>query len=108
MKRLIIVLGISMLRSYGIARTAPEPLDPLQMVVGNDLWQAGKRYRNGSDWLALVCTVQGCKFEQATLRVRTEKWQGHYDDQPTQGQKLMLRRPKAVRGHSPGSAAMRN
>ena len=100
MKHLIIALGILMLPWYAIARTAPEPLDPLQMVVGNDLWQAGKRYRNGSDWLALVCTAQGCKFEQATLIVRAEKWQGHYDDQPIAGQKLVLRRPKAVRGHS--------
>lgn len=66
----------------------PPLVGGVEFVVGNALWQPGKRYRNAADWLALSCTRAGCSFEAAKLRVKPEKWQGHYDDQATAGQHL--------------------
>jgi len=65
---------------------------PIQFLLGGDQWQPGQDYRAGSDWLALVCAKSECSFEPAKLSVRKEQWQGHYDDQPTNGQQLTLRR----------------
>lgn len=59
-----------------------------QFVLGNQVWQPGKSFKNGDDWLALVCSQEGCNFEQARLNVKKESWQGHYDDNATMGQKL--------------------
>lgn len=73
---------------------------PIEFVLGADQWQPGDRYRSGSPWLALVCSKTGCQLEPAKLTVRREKWQGHYDDQPTQGQRLVFRRQAA----GPGTA----
>jgi len=64
----------------------------IEFLLGEDQWQPGDRYRAGNDWLALVCGKADCRFEPAKLAVRREKWQGHYDDTPTSGQKLTLRR----------------
>lgn len=60
----------------------------VNFVVGNDLWLPGKRFEDGNDWLALVCDVKGCAFQAAALSVEAELWQGHYDDEPTSGQRL--------------------
>lgn len=67
---------------------ADPPRGPTQFVVGNDLWQPGHQYRNGDDWLALLCTATQCSFQPAALSVHAQTWQGHYDDQPTDGQQL--------------------
>lgn len=65
---------------------------PVQFVVGEDLWQPGAQYKSGGDWVALICASGGCEFEAATLSVTAEKWQGHYDDEATAGQRLKFRR----------------
>ena len=64
----------------------------IEFLLGADQWRPGDRYRSGNAWLALVCNKTGCQLEPAKLAVRREKWQGHYDDQPTQGQRLVFRR----------------
>ena len=76
----------------GERRAAPPLPGPLEFMLGADQWQPGDRYRNSTQWLALVCNKTACQMEPASLRVRREKWQGHYDDQPTQGQRLVFRR----------------
>jgi hypothetical protein len=63
----------------------------VQFVAGNDLWQPGKQYKSGSDWLALVCDGKHCTLVPAALDAKEESWQGHYDDQPTAGQHLLFR-----------------
>ncbi|MBT8078844.1 MAG: hypothetical protein KJO31_09695 [Gammaproteobacteria bacterium] len=60
----------------------------VNFVVGNDLWLPGERFEDGTDWLALVCNAQGCNFQPAALSVKPDQWQGHYDDEPTSGQRL--------------------
>jgi hypothetical protein len=64
----------------------------IEFLLGGVQWQPGDRYRSGNSWLALVCGKTDCRFEPAKLTVRREKWQGHYDEQPTTGQKLLFRR----------------
>lgn len=72
---------------------APQPPgNTVEFLLGADQWQPGDRYRSGTQWLALVCSRADCQLEPASLKVRREKWQGHYDDQPTQGQHLVFRR----------------
>lgn len=66
----------------------------VRFVVGNDQWQPGRRYKSSADWLALNCMPSGCSLEPARLTVKAESWQGHYDDKPTRGQKLNLRKLK--------------
>ena len=66
----------------------------VRFVVGNDQWQPGRRYKSSADWLALNCMPSGCSLEPARLTVKAESWQGHYDDKPTRGQKLDLRKLK--------------
>jgi hypothetical protein len=66
----------------------------VRFVVGNDQWQPGTRYKSSADWLALNCTPSGCSLGPARLTVKAESWQGHYDDKPTRGQKLNLRKLK--------------
>ncbi len=68
------------------------PGGTVEFLLGADQWQPGERYRSSTQWLALVCGKADCQFEPASLKVRREKWQGHYDDQPTQGQRLVFRR----------------
>ncbi len=70
----------------------------VQFVTGNDLWQPGRQYKSGSDWLALVCDGKRCTFAAAALAVKKEEWQGHYDDQPTLGQHLLFRQTAAAPG----------
>jgi hypothetical protein len=60
----------------------------IAFVHGNNLWQPGHEYRSGNNWLALICGSSGCRLEAARLQVKKAKWQGHYDDTPTQGQQL--------------------
>jgi len=55
-------------------------------------WQPGQRYRSGNDWLALVCQKSECRLEPAKLMVRKEKWQSHYDNEATDGQRLTFKR----------------
>lgn len=85
---LILLLALTVPHYTLQATTNHEFDNGVEFVVGNDLWQPGKRYRNGTDWLALACTSKGCNLEPANLSVRPQSWQGHYDDKPTQGQKL--------------------
>lgn len=68
------------------------PSGAIEFLLGGDQWQPGQRYRSDHNWLALVCNKADCRFEPAKLTVRREKWQGHYDDQPTMGQRLVFRR----------------
>ena len=63
----------------------------VNFVLGNHVWQPGKSFKDGANWLALACKKEGCTFEPATLSIKKETWQGHYDDQPTMGQKLNFR-----------------
>ncbi|MEO7935997.1 MAG: hypothetical protein ABIR27_07040, partial [Dokdonella sp.] len=51
---------------------------PYQIVVGDNvsMWQPGKDYHSGKDWLALRCTAQACKLDPATLTVHPESQQG--------------------------------
>ena len=71
----------------------PPPKKPaIQLLLGADQWQTDQRYRAGNDWLALVCLKSECRLEPARLTVRKAQWQGRYDDQPTNGQQLSLRR----------------
>lgn len=60
----------------------------IAFVYGNNLWQPDHEYRSGNNWLALICGSSGCRLENARLQVKKAKWQGHYDDTPTQGQQL--------------------
>ncbi len=57
-------------------------------VFGNKVWQPGQTFKNGQDWLALLCNQAGCAFAPASLKTKKELWQGHYDDQATVGQVL--------------------
>jgi hypothetical protein len=72
----------------------------VRFVQGNDAWQPGRQFKAGKDWLGLACDVNGCTLEPAALAVKRESWQGHYDDQPTDGQKLRFRLEGAARGRS--------
>lgn len=75
------------------SESKPKTLDvAIEFLLGGDQWQPGDRYRSGNNWLALVCGKTGCRFEPATLTVHREEWQGHDDEQPTMGQKLVFRR----------------
>ena len=74
----------------------------VKFVVGNDLWLPGERFEDGGDWLALVCNAKGCAFEPAMLAVEPDTWQGHYDDEPTSGQRLNFRTDAAGDGEVSG------
>lgn len=63
----------------------------VKFVHGNDLWQPGRQFKAGTEWLGLACDPEGCALEPAALAVKRESWQGHYDESPTQGQKLKFR-----------------
>ena len=52
------------------------------------IWQPGESFKNGDNWLALACSQAECNLYPATLVVQADTWQGHYDDQPTKGQRL--------------------
>jgi hypothetical protein len=64
---------------------------PARFVLGNDVWQPGRHFESGQDWLGLACDVNGCTLGPASLVVKVESWQGHYDDEPTSGQRLTFR-----------------
>lgn len=90
-----VLTGLLFCLSAQAASKENEPTKPdiaVEFLLGGDQWQPGERYRSGNNWLALVCGQRDCRFEPAKLTVRREKWQGHYDDQPTEGQKLVFRR----------------
>lgn len=61
---------------------------PVKFFAGNNQWQPGRQYRTGDGWLALACGGHGCVLAPGTLRVDDAKWQGHYDDTATAGQRL--------------------
>lgn len=89
-RRLLLIVMFTMI---GVHAVAAENLSTgVEFVVGNNVWQPGRAYRSGTDWLALSCVRSECAFEPAQLSVRAEKWQGHYDDEPTDGQKLTFKR----------------
>ncbi len=67
----------------------------VKFVVGNEIWQPGRQFENGSNWLALACVPRGCVLEPAMLKVKKKSWQGHYDDKPTSGQHLSFRSDQA-------------
>jgi len=86
--------------SSGLAARAAAPEGPrtsLLFVWGNGVWQPGQPLPAGRDWLALACSSGGCALEPATLTVKPEFWQGHYDDRPSYGQRLNFER-KGVSG----------
>lgn len=88
-----VILAVALLAIWSTASLADiQVSDDASMVVENDVWQPGNRYQQGEDWLALVCTPAQCRFEPARLTVRPESWQGHYDDEPTEGQQLTFQR----------------
>lgn len=64
----------------------------VKFVFGNDVWQPRRQFKSDNDWLALACDAKGCLLEPASLSVKQESWQGHYDDKPTSGQLLSFRR----------------
>lgn len=64
----------------------------IEFVVGADLWLPEVKFTSGSEWLALVCSVSECEFEAASLSVRPEKRQDHYDDSEIDGQRLVFTR----------------
>lgn len=72
----------------------------LRFVVGNDLWQPGKAYANGDDWLGLVCGGGECVLASAGLKVSRKSWQGHYDEEPTAGQQLRFALQTPVKGRA--------
>ena len=92
------LLGLAMLLLAGalpaVGATKAPPDSSVEFLLGGDQWQPGQRYRAGSDWLALVCIKNECSFEPARLVVQKKQWQGHYDDKPTNGQKLVFSRQK--------------
>lgn len=72
--------------------TMPAPDMGIEFMLGGEQWQPGQGFRAGTNWLALVCVRAECNFEPARLVVRREQWQGHYDDKPSDGQKLTFTR----------------
>jgi len=52
------------------------------------IWHPGDSFKNGDNWLALACSQSECKLHPAKLVVHAQAWQGHYDDQPSKGQRL--------------------
>ena len=78
-----LLMGASAMAGEQGDATTPLGSKLVEFLLGADQWQPGERYRSGSQWLALVCSKTDCQLEPAKLTVRREKWQGHYDDQPT-------------------------
>ena len=74
----------------------------VRFVIGNELWLPDEHYEDGDDWLALACTASGCALEPASLNVEPDTWQGHYDDEPTYGQRLKFRTDAAGQGDIAG------
>jgi hypothetical protein len=64
----------------------------VRLVVGNEVWQRRPSYKASGDWLALACSAKGCVLEPASLSVKQQFWQGHYDERPTSGQLLTFKR----------------
>ena len=90
---LLATLLLSLACSLAIAGQARRlPDNGIEFVLGGDQWQPGHRFHSGHDWLALACIRKECTLEPASLAVKTETWQGHYDDQPNDGQHLSFRR----------------
>ena len=71
-------------------------------VVGNDLWLPAERFEDGDNWLALVCDATACALQPATLSVEPDTWQGHYDEEPTSGQRLNFAADAAGNGEVSG------
>lgn len=61
---------------------------PVRFVHGNQVWQPGRQYAQGSGWLALACEDTRCALRPAALSVTAKSWKGHYDERPTKGQQL--------------------
>ena len=83
-----------------VPAVAAPPSKPHEFVVDNDVWQPGRRARNGSDWLALHCQGAACQFAPARLQVKAESWKGHYDNRPTRGQRLTFRLARPAPGRT--------
>ena len=89
----------ALLAANGLAVAAPtNSHSNVEIVVGNHLWHPDRHYHSSANWLALSCTNTGCSLEPAKLSVRSQQWQGHYDDVPTRGQKLDFRKVKSGTG----------
>jgi len=80
--------------------TATGAEKPYEFVVGNEVWQAGRAARNGTDWLALQCERAGCRFEPARVSVKPATWKRHYEDKPTRGQRLTFSLVKPAPGRT--------
>jgi hypothetical protein len=63
----------------------------VKFVVGNDIWQAGREFRSGADWLALACGPKDCTLQPASLTVRTKARKQADDPKPTAGQQLAFK-----------------
>lgn len=98
MNRMILLMMLGLLGLPTAASAALPASTSIQFVVGNNVWQPGQRHRDGADWLALTCTATACQLSPATLTVRAESWQGHYDEKPTAGQKLAFKTTTVVPG----------
>lgn len=81
----------------GSSKKANTTLREVEFVFGNDVWQAGRRYSNGNDWLALTCVANECSLLPASLKVQKKSWQGHYDEVATAGQVLNFRLSQATK-----------
>jgi hypothetical protein len=63
----------------------------VKFIIGNDLWLPGKKFKQGDDWLALSCDGTNCTLKKASLATKPEFWQGHYDEKPTYGNRLLFK-----------------
>jgi hypothetical protein len=63
----------------------------VKFVVGNDIWQAGREFKSGPNWLALACGPKECTLQPASLTVRPKARKGADDVRPSAGQQLAFR-----------------
>ncbi|MGZ5200254.1 MAG: hypothetical protein ACXWC4_10835 [Telluria sp.] len=66
-------------------------MEGVQFVVGNDIWQPGREFKSGANWLALACGPAACAFQPASLTVRAKSRKADDDVKPTAGQQLAFK-----------------
>ncbi len=71
---------------------------PVTLVLGNDLFMPGHRYRSGGDWLALACEGAACRLGAARLVVKHSTMDAADGGPSTPGQQLHFARPAAAAG----------
>jgi hypothetical protein len=62
------------------------PRGAVTLVYGNDVFQIGKRFTAGDNWLALACSGSTCRLQPASLAVKAESVKE--DDVTIPGQRL--------------------